>query len=155
MRPKLVAEEEEILQAHLHWSSYILYSFWALLGCLAMLATLYTPKSEQITGFSIQFVVFILPLMVRYLQNKCKTYAITNTRLYIEEGIFSKSKLDIPINTVDDIQIKQGLLQRMFNSGNIMIFSGNSIPTIIEDIDNPNQFKEQLLQGTNKQSQAA
>lgn len=150
---KLRDKEKEIFQANLHWSSYIVWGTWALFGLVGTLGVLLTENTStqpKVEIISFQFVIFFLPLALKLLKNKCKTYAVTDQRLYIEEGILAKTKVDIPFQKINDIQMNQGIIQRILGSGNIMVFSGNSIPVIIKDIDNPNEFKEHLFNTTQK-----
>jgi len=51
--------------------------------------------------------------------------------------------------------MKQSITQRIFGSGDVMVFSGNSIPVVIKDIESPNEFKEHLFTITNQETQAA
>ncbi|MFG1501094.1 PH domain-containing protein [Halobacteriovorax sp. XZX-3] len=155
----LSQDEREIYQVHLHWSSYLFPAVWASIGALSILGALIASIKEggqQLSAMHYIFysALFFGPVNIRFLKNKCKTYAVTNKRLYIEEGIVSKSKLDIPYNKINDVIMKQGILQRIFGSGDIHIFSGNSVPVIIKDIDNPDQFKSEVFnitQGENYQ----
>ena len=155
----LAPEEKEIFSANIHWSNYIFAGGWAFFGFLVLVANLFSPADTGPTTPVASLIglaaFFFLPLTFKFLKNKCKTYAITNRRLYVEEGIFSKSKIDLPFAKVYDIQMKQSITQRIFGSGDVMVFSGNSIPVVIKDIESPNEFKEHLFTITNQETQAA
>ena len=151
---KLGSNEKELFQAHLHWSNYIVVGAWFGMGVLALLGTLLAPEiqgSDKMGTVPLTAFIFFTPFLVKWLKNKCKKYAVTDKRLYIEEGILAKNKLDIPFHKANDIQLKQGFIQRLFGSGNIVVFTGNSVPVIIKDIDNPEDFKSHLFDITQQQ----
>ncbi|APJ02471.1 PH domain-containing protein [Silvanigrella aquatica] len=87
-----------------------------------------------------------MPFVYKWLQNKSKKYIVTNQRVYIENGIIAKSETELPLNKINDILLKQGIVQRLVGAGNIRIFTGNDKPTIIFDIDAPDSFKNKLTE---------
>jgi uncharacterized membrane protein YdbT with pleckstrin-like domain len=153
--------ENETIKAEVnfHWSAFIMAKIWAGLGVLVLLGTIvgsFSDKAEEKPGviFSGIFwtLIFFSPFIYKWLQNKFKTYVVTNQRVYIEEGLLSKSKRDLPLNKVNDISLKQGILQRMFGSGNIVILMGNDKPTIVKDIENPDIFKNAISEMLEKKN---
>jgi uncharacterized membrane protein YdbT with pleckstrin-like domain len=89
------------------------------------------------------------PLFYVWLRGKNKAYIVTNQRFYVEEGILAKSKKDIPLNKINDIFFTQGIFQRMFDSGNLAIMTGNDVPTKIVKLDCPEQFRESISHACN------
>ena len=161
MAVRLQNDEKIIFQANLHWSSYIVPACWAFLGSLSMLGMLIgnfsetNPKSTPAATFLMVGIVFFGPLLLRFLRNKFKVYAVTNKRVLIEEGIIAKKKIDLPFQKVNDIQMSQGIFQRMLGSGNVQVWTGNSKPLILRDIDTPEDFKNHLFDTTQQSKTAA
>lgn len=144
--------EEIVREARPHWSSYILPAILAAIGVNSLVTVIYmshTPEGARVAGtlaaLKLFAFVWVAPLIWKIISNYFKIYIITNHRVYVEQGVISKLKLDVPFNKINDIQMSQGLVQRIFGSGNIRIFTGNSLPVIMEDLDIPNEFKEEIF----------
>lgn len=157
MALKLRSQEELKIKADFHWSSYLLPAFWAFMGLLAIIGSASNAKNAgaQSPNFFMMIVIFFAPLVYKVVANKCKDYSVTNQRLYIEEGILAKRKKDIPLQKINDLEVSQGILQRIFGSGNILVLTGNDKPTRLTNIDNPETFKNQISEITGQMSNHA
>jgi len=67
--------------------------------------------------FGFAFLLFIEPDIERVLRQ----YIITDTEVVKVEGILRKKKIAIPMQKIADINLKKGILGRIFNFGNIKI----------------------------------
>jgi membrane protein YdbS with pleckstrin-like domain len=76
---------------------------------------------------------------------------LTTHRVMIKRGIFRKKKIYMPYNMIQDINVSQGLMERLFKAGDIEIFGGHEhTQVVLEDIPNPNQVDNtinRLMQG--------
>lgn len=156
MALKLRTNEELKIKADFHWSSYLFPGIWAAFLTLFIIGLLAAPKTD---GESTPIFWFVIlgwaPLISKFLANKCKDYSVTNQRLYVEEGIIAKKKKDIPLQKINDLEVSQGILQRMLGAGNILVLTGNDKPTILANIDNPEAFKNQISEITGQISHKA
>jgi uncharacterized membrane protein YdbT with pleckstrin-like domain len=79
-------------------------------------------------------VWFVVPL----LRWRTTTYEVTTRRLRLREGILSRSGRDFPLNRISDVSFSQGLLDRMFGCGRLIVESpgetGQLVLTEIPDI---------------------
>lgn len=130
-------------EANFHWAAYVRSGIWAALMGLSFLGQLLGPEKSGVVMFWTAVLGFG-PITYVWLQNKNKTYVVTNQRLYVEEGILAKTKTDIPFNKINDISFSQGIFQRMFGSGNVAVMTGNDKPTKLSDLDEPEKFREAL-----------
>ena len=146
MAIKLKANEEIRATANFHWSSYIFAGVWAAFFCLAALVSLISvAQGKSSVGALVQILVIgFFPLGFRLLQNKCKHYVVTNQRLYVEQGILAKTKRDIPLNKINDLEMNQGILQRYWDAGNIFVLTGNDKPTRLTNISAADDFKAKI-----------
>lgn len=142
--------QDEVIQkeAHFHWTSYLISGLWAFLGLIFIIGivaanTKVGSRTEEFSYFW-SAVIWFGPILYVWLKNKTKSYVVTNQRLYVEEGIISKSKVDLPFNKINDITFKQGIIQRIFGAGNIEVMTGNDKPTRLANLDLPEQFREAL-----------
>ena len=50
-------------------------------------------------------------------------YEVTTRRLRLREGIVTKSGRDFPLNRISDVSFSQGLLDRLFGCGRLVVES--------------------------------
>lgn len=157
MALKLRNNEELKIKADFHWSSYLFAGIWAFFGVIGTIGSLVGEKNQGESSPSIvmMLIVFLGPLLYKMLANYCKDYSVTNQRLYVEEGIIAKKKKDIPLQKINDLEVNQGIIQRMLGAGNIMVLTGNDKPTKLTNIDNPETFKNQISEITGQISHKA
>jgi len=155
----LRTNEEVKVTANFHWTSYVRVGSWAAfmtLAALGQVIALVQNKPEATGGALFGILLFGWgPLLYKLLANKCKHYVVTNQRLYVEEGILAKKKKDIPLQKVNDLEVSQGIVQRMFGAGNIFVLTGNDKPTRLTNIDNPEIFKNQISEVLGQYSKKA
>jgi uncharacterized membrane protein YdbT with pleckstrin-like domain len=74
-------------------------------------------------------------------------YRLTNYRLFKETGILSREIIEIELFRVDDVSVRQNLLQRIFNVGTITVIAPHDqIEPRLElmGIENPIEVKEMI-----------
>ena len=75
----------------------------------------------------IGFLMMVIPglLMIGYyfLSAVTTKYKFTNTRLLIESGILSKKINALELWRINDIQFKQGMIQRLFGEGQLLLIT--------------------------------
>ncbi|MGV8144330.1 MAG: PH domain-containing protein [Methanothermobacter sp.] len=78
-------------------------------------------------------------------------YMLTTRRILIVKGILRKKKIYMPYDKIQDIDVSQGLLERLFKAGDIEIYGGHEhTQVIMEDVPNPYQVDNtinRLMQG--------
>lgn len=83
------------------------------------------------------FCVLIVPIFIglrRYLETKNKVFELTNERLKMTEGIFSKVTETLELYRVKDIEVLQPFLYRMVGLENIKVNTSDlSSPVILID----------------------
>lgn len=149
MTIQLRANEEIKKQNLVHWISYIKTGFWALFIILMTLGQ-FNSGGATPALFLTNIVIGFGPILVVFLKNKNRTYIITNQRLYVEEGVLSKMKVDILFDKINDITVKQKFLQRLMGAGDIIVMTGNDSTTNLTCIESVDQFKELLSACCNK-----
>jgi len=77
-------------------------------------------------------------------------YEVTSERLKVDKGFISRHRQEIDLYRVDDVEVKQGLVQRMADLGNINLFSSDSSTPIytLYDVPHPEQVKDMIRSGS-------
>lgn len=86
-------------------------------------------------------LLFWATAAIRYLTTEL---AITNKRVIAKFGIISRSTIEINLQKIESIQVRQSLLARLFNFGSIVLSgAGNQAP--IPGISNPLKFRSAFI----------
>jgi uncharacterized membrane protein YdbT with pleckstrin-like domain len=141
---KLETKEKIIFKVHPHWLYVAIPEFTlAILGMFFFLfAYALLPKWILILfAFAILFAMLII-----FLDWICINYYLTNLRLIEERGIIGKRIIMAPLNKVQDITCKFGIIGRIFGFGDLEIESAGTYGKILFDfIANPRKRKEEII----------
>jgi uncharacterized membrane protein YdbT with pleckstrin-like domain len=99
----------------------------------------------------------LLKLAWRVAVLKSHHYRITNQRMVIESGVFSRNIEEIDMRTVEDLQFQQSVFERMLGIGDITVISSDrtNAHTRLVGLARPRELRELLrnsaYQATNRQ----
>ena len=104
------------------------------------------------TGFAVFSPVGILPAIAVFLHSRLArigtSYRLFPDRLEIESGIVARKIENVELFRVRDVGLRQGLLGRLGNYGDVYIHStDSSTPDLhVRAVDAPKEFYQQLRQ---------
>ena len=133
-------DEQLFAKARVHWITYIYPFIWFVAGIIIYHAAMSTHHyAWRWVGY-----LFIFPLIYRYISNKFKRFVVTNQRVYIKTGIIARNENEIPINKVNNVELREGFFQRLLGTANIVILTGNDQLIELEHISRPGEFKDAI-----------
>jgi membrane protein YdbS with pleckstrin-like domain len=155
----LVLRPDEFVKIEVHFS-YKVFVFPMLLMSIAILMFL-AVISGAADGITVRWLgrivdlttilvgiglCLLVPYIYKRLDNRLKIYAVTNQRVYIRRGIINIREKDIPLPKINDVQIFQTFVQRIFAAADVVIQVGNDESRIcVEDINRPREFRDTIL----------
>jgi membrane protein YdbS with pleckstrin-like domain len=73
-------------------------------------------------------------------------YRLTSQRLFVDRGILSRVTDQLELVRVDDVRIRQSLVGRILNTGDVEVFAADTSDEsiLLESIDRPNEIAEAL-----------
>lgn len=86
--------------------------------------------------------LFWIAAAIRYFSTEL---AITNKRIIAKFGFISRNTVEINISRIESIQVRQGILGRVFNFGSIVVSGAGNPQAPIPGISNPLQFRREFL----------
>jgi len=100
-------------------------------------------------GWFVTLVVLIYELvtfLIALFRIRSTVYTITNQRVMIESGLFSKSLSEIDLRYIDDSNFYQSVMARLLGIGNVTIISSDkSTPTyVLRNIKDPRTVRETI-----------
>ena len=84
--------------------------------------------------------LFIAPLIARYSDE----FAITNKRIIIKIGLFSRRTLELNLTKVESVLVNQTFVGRIFGFGSIIVIGTGGTRETFIDLKNPTQFKNKF-----------
>lgn len=154
---KLLPGENLILKDHPHWitvvGSLILPAVLVVAVAIADFTILspnsvngvYVPHLRTFLSLGI-VALALLWLIVVWIGWRSITYTLTDQRITIETGVFSRSEKIIPIDRVQDCTTRMSLIGRMLGYGRVEIdAAGAQGAEVLQYLPKPGQFRDQVF----------
>lgn len=93
-------------------------------------------------------VVVLLSGFADYLRWNSEQYIVTDRRVIQVRGIFNKRVIDSSLEKINDVEMRQSVLGRMFNFGTIEILTaaGEEGANLMDRIESPLEFKRAMIE---------
>lgn len=121
-------DEKIIYSGNPAWIGY----FWAFILAIMTLSTIVFP---------------LVIIGIVYLHKSSTKYAVTNKRVVDRSGIFSEDIKSSTFRHITSLRVKQGIIGKIFNFGNIIIDtsgSGSGFEFVWRYVNNPVQVKNEI-----------
>lgn len=101
------------------------------------------------TGWIITAILVLVQavaFLIAWIKLRSTSYTITNQRVQIEQGIFSKTVDEIDLRYVDDSSFTQTLIDRMLGIGNVTLLSSDKTSPnyVLRSIRDPRGVREMV-----------
>ncbi len=142
--------EQQVWEDRPCWrSDYGIFAVWALLGALALGWTLkkYDVGSPAVSLALLAVLGSGVVLLVReFLLVMSQRYRLTTQRLFIHRGIITREVDQMELMRVDDVRMRQGIINRLVNTGDIEIISTDATDktVILRSVSDPATVTEAL-----------
>ena len=142
----LMADEQIVYQGEVHWMIYFFGIFFLIIGFIIML-------SEEVTWIGILLILIGLIDLIKAFIFKISTeLVITTKRIIAKFGFIKRTTMELNLSKVESLTVDQGILQRILNSGTIIIQGTGGGKTPIPNIDNPLVFRTNAMKMIDKKS---
>ena len=154
---KLLPGETLVVKDHPHWitvaGSVILPA--VLVVAVALLdftllspniqAGIYVPHLRTILSVGV-VALALLWLIVVWISWRSIVYTLTDQRIMIEKGVFSRQEKIIPIDRVQDCTTRQSVFGRIFGYGRVEVdAAGAQGAEILDYLPGPGAFRDQVF----------
>lgn len=136
----LLAEDEEVvLHMHPHWKELIGPVFWfvvfALIAVLGYTAIpddwgTWVPIARWII-LALAVIAIIWLAVAPWVMWGTTHYVFTTHRVLLRTGLLTRKGRDIPYARVNDVSFEQGVVQRMFRLGTLMVQSASEQGAVV------------------------
>ena len=154
---KLLPGENLVLKEHPHWVTVVGSVFLpaVLVVAVAILdftllspniqAGIYVPHLRTFLSLGVVALALIWLIAV-WISWQSIVYTLTDQRIMIQTGVFSRQEKIIPIDRVQDCSTRQTVLGRVFGYGRVEIdAAGAQGAEVLQYLPKPGEFRDQVF----------
>jgi len=151
MAGELLPGENLILKLHQHWifvaKSLLIPIALLLLVVVADIVLGSTTANNIRLPLTLAIVaIAILWLIVVWIRWQSIVYTLTDQRIKLESGVFSRSEKIIPIDRIQDCTTRSSLLGRMLGYGRVEVdAAGAQGAEVLEHVPRPGAFRDHVF----------
>jgi uncharacterized membrane protein YdbT with pleckstrin-like domain len=152
MAKDLLPGENLILQAHPHWitlvKSLLVPVLLLIVVTLADFTLIYNTGVHLLRTFVSlgAIAIALLWLIVVWIRWQSTSYTLTDQRIKIEMGVFTRSEKIIPIDRIQDCTTRQSLFGRMLGYGRVEVdAAGAQGAEVLDHLPGPRIFRDQVF----------
>lgn len=159
---KLLPGENLVVKDHPHWitlvGSLILPAVLVIAVAIADFTifspnnvnSIYVPHLRTFLSLGVAALALVW-LIVVWIGWRSVTYTLTDQRITIETGIFSRQEKIIPIDRVQDCTTRQSLFGRVLGFGRVEVdAAGARGAEVLDYLPNPGAFRDQVFMQSEK-----
>jgi|SRR4030088_2384552 uncharacterized membrane protein YdbT with pleckstrin-like domain len=156
MTSQLLPGENLVLRDHPHWIVVVKSLVVPVILLIAAVVIDLTVKDTGIKYFQVivtlaAIAIAGLWLIVVWIRWQSTSYTLTDQRIKIETGVFSRQSKMIPIDRVQDCTTKQSLIGRMLGYGRVEVdAAGAQGAEVLDHLPNPDVFRDQVFVQTER-----
>jgi uncharacterized membrane protein YdbT with pleckstrin-like domain len=156
MTSQLLPGENLVLRDHPHWIVVVKSLLVPVILLIAAVIIDLTVKDTGIKYFQVIVTLVAIAiaglwLIVVWIRWQSTSYTLTDQRIKIETGVFSRQSKMIPIDRVQDCTTKQSLIGRMLGYGRVEVdAAGAQGAEVLDHLPNPDVFRDQVFVQTER-----
>jgi uncharacterized membrane protein YdbT with pleckstrin-like domain len=161
---KLLPGENLVLKHHPHWITLVksvvvpivlfvvvVVSDFTLLGPDGY----YVPKLRTFLTLGV-VALALLWFIVVWIRWQSISYSLSDQRITIQSGVFSRQEKIVPIDRVQDCTTRQSLIGRMLGYGRVEVdAAGAQGAEVLDHLPNPGDFRDQVFVQSEKRRSGA
>jgi membrane protein YdbS with pleckstrin-like domain len=142
-RDLLNVDEDVVLDIHPHW---LFFAEPVLSGLVLLALTIVLAVTVGNAGLTLFLLVLVAAVLIwglwRLATWRSTHFVITTDRLVYRAGVFAKRGIQIPLERVNNVNFKQGLLERIVGAGDLLVESaGEDGQQRFTDVRHPDQIQ--------------
>jgi uncharacterized membrane protein YdbT with pleckstrin-like domain len=115
----LSADEQVIFQGHPSWRAILGFYLKGIVIAVIIGVIVKLIGASSFTVFLVVLVVIAATVLVGFIKRVATTYTITDRRLNIKRGIFSREIQETRLERVQNVNYQQSVYQRLMHIGDV------------------------------------
>ena len=125
--------------------------YWAALIALIAVPAWSWYRPPRIDWLFLIPGAILLWALAKHMATRHAKLIVATDKLSLETGFMAKVTRTVPIAHVQHVHVEQSMMQRMLNTGNLILESaGGSSRLVMESVDRPHQVTDEILSRMNK-----
>jgi uncharacterized membrane protein YdbT with pleckstrin-like domain len=137
----LLTGERIVYRGKLHWFIFVPGIFWALVAIAIVILSHQNPALSIIRVVAGLWALYVL--MKAFIVRMSTELAVTNKRVIYKSGLISRNTMELNHAKIESIREEQGVLDRLFDCGSLVIEGTGGGKEYLRNIDAPLTFKKQ------------
>jgi len=138
---KLIAGEQILYRVKLHWVVFKWSAIW-----LVIFLILFTGKEGSLSvsvapGILVLAIILIILASIKFATSE---FGLTSKRILMKKGLIRRHSKELLLTKIEGIQVKQGIVGRIFGYGTIIVTGTGGIKTNFDKISNPLEFRRRV-----------
>ena len=135
----LLSGEKLLYSGKLHWIIFLWPGIWLLFSILCFVGV-----RNQVSLASLFFLISIVSGVVSYINFTTSEFGVTNKRVIVNVGLIRRISIEVLLNKVEGIQVRQGILGRILNYGSITVSGTGGTKDPVHRISAPLVFRKNV-----------
>jgi uncharacterized membrane protein YdbT with pleckstrin-like domain len=149
----LMTGERIVYTGKLHWFVFKSAIIWSL---IALILFILSRQNHQFNIIAVIVTLWACYEIAKALIVRSSTeLAVTNKRIIFKQGLISRDTMELNHGKIESIREEQGVLDRMFNCGTLVIEGTGGGKEYLRNIDAPLTFKKQAQTAADQASGTA
>lgn len=151
---KLLPGENLIVKDHPHWITVVKSLAAPVVLVVVVLVAdftvlnpdnFYVPKLRTVLTLGVVAVAILWAIVV-WIRWRSIVYTLSDQRITIEAGVFSRQEKVIPIDRVQDCTTRQSIFGRMIGYGRVEVdAAGAQGAEVLDHLPKPGEFRDQVF----------
>ena len=156
MASLLMPDEQVIAAGKRHWLSYSKAIFLTVLALICAILGLLIPAPGEgevnslrillLYGAAFLGVLAMFNFALTAIINWTMVMAVTTRRVFMRTGLIARDIVDIPLAKVDIVNLEQGVIDRIFGCGNVLVRTVGEVTTTFPAIATPTDMRNAIVQ---------
>ena len=123
---------------------YVLAALGAIL--ITVLLALYVRQLPALYALPFALLLLLIPAW-KHLKRNALKYTLTDAKIEIDEGLFSRRTRNIPLRNLQDVTVASSLTQRLLGFGDLVIDNASELggTTTMHNIPKPRRHADMIL----------
>lgn len=142
IKKELMPGEKILHRARDPWSVYLL-PVVAAAALAAAAVVLDLPTIVQ-GGAALICLPWLVAVHIRRMRIE---FTVTDRRIVIKVGVLRQSSSEILLRTIEDVRVDQGIVDRLYNRGTLILTRTGGVQTDLKMVPDPREFRRQVRIG--------
>lgn len=140
IKDSLAKNEVIITYFDYHWVNFLRYIGY---GSVVVAGSILLNSNIGFSAWALlgEFLALALIALFPYITISSTDMGVTNKRVILKKGLISRNSEEMRISSIETVEVRQSIIQRMLGSGHVHITGKGVSDLIFKNVKNPMEVK--------------